>query len=116
MQIAKFSRDNPCTKVHIFNAFFRDGNFRDTPVVVYRSVAGDNSDKYLKREGYIVALVEKNVDIYRLTTAGLFWLREGLKKHLQLHPGDIPLCRELPSWLGVSAPAKPLVIRRKRPS
>ncbi len=88
-----FSRDDPCTKVHIFNAFAvvapRGGiGYRDLSVVESRGEIGLNTPKYLRREGYAEIVAKGPVEYYRLTPQGKQWLVDGLKRHLELHPED----------------------------
>ncbi len=88
-----FTRSDPCTKVHIFNAFAVDPYgkgivYRDLPVVESRGLIGLNVPKYLRREGYAEIVAIKHVEYYRLTPQGQQWLRDGLARHLELHPQD----------------------------
>jgi hypothetical protein len=86
MTPAKFTRENPCTKVHIWRAFRRAGQYPDIPVVEARSIIGIPASKYLVTKGYALTKHLKGVDLYRLTTDGIKWLEAGLRRHLELHP------------------------------
>lgn len=84
-----FTRDDPCTKVHIWNCFIGPAGLgTSVPVVSSRSEIGLNTPKYLKREGFVEVHEDKGVEYYRLTAEGQEWLRKGLKRHLELHPDD----------------------------
>lgn len=94
MQPAIFTRENPCTKVHLHNAFVKVNNvYGPTSVVEFCSIAGVNSRKYLKREGYVREYLLGGVDYIELTEEGREWLRKGLARHLELHPEDAPSVR-----------------------
>ena len=82
----KFSRDDPVTKVELFNALFDGHTFVECPVIDFKMQCGDNAIKYLMREGYAYTVSKNNVDYYGLTPIGEQWLREGLARFLVLHP------------------------------
>ena len=84
----KFTRDSPCTKVDIFNAFRAAAGYPPRPVVEAKSVCGDNSVKYLVRENYLRAFTAGGVDFYQLTQDGIAWLERGIRRHIELHPED----------------------------
>ena len=85
-----FTKDAPCTKVHLWNAFIGANGLRKLAVVHSRGEIGLNAPKYLKNNGYIVVLEEKGVEYYEWTPEGEVWLRKGLLRHLELHPEEIP--------------------------
>lgn len=91
-----FTRDDPCTKVDLHNAFFRQGQYRDTPVVDARAIIGVNAPKYLIREGYVEEKLRGGVDWYVLTIKGKAWLRTGVIRYLELHPERAVDCIEPP--------------------
>lgn len=92
-EVKVFTRDNPCTKVDLWNCFRPKDNFEPRPVVEARGEIGLNAPKYLLREGYAMAYTMKGIDYYELTTTGQQWLTRGLVKHLEKHPDDIGLLR-----------------------
>ncbi len=100
---AVFTKDNPCTKVEIWNAFFSEGKFRATPVVVARTIIGINTPKYLLREGFIFEQLIGGVDYYCVTEDGASWMRNGILRYLELHPERRGDCNELPDSV---APAR----------
>ena len=85
-EAAKFTRDNPVTKVELHNAFWRTGQYRDTPVVDAKRIIGDNAPKYMLREDFISMETRGGVDWYILTDSGREWLRAGIARYLELHP------------------------------
>ncbi len=117
MKPAVFTRESPCTKVHIWNCFRQGGKFVSVPVVQAQSVIGVNVPKYLLREGYARTLALKGVDYYALTATGQTWLQDGVVGHLKRHPSDAALLMEsVPGGPEVTAsgtPASPVVVRRR---
>jgi hypothetical protein len=121
-----FTRDDPCTKVHLWNCFTdARGNLIDRPMVDAKMEIGDNAPKYLIREGYVRARIIGGVDWYVLTESGKTWLRDGTIRYLELHPEARKDCRNPPGKPAPvgrrTRPAKPpetpvkRVIRRLRP-
>lgn len=117
-----FTRDNPCTKVDLWNCFHVVGEtkmpeFRSVPVVTARGVIGENAPKYLLKNGYAVVSSDARMDSYDLTRAGKEWLIKGLQRHLELHPEDLPRVRQLPEGWGGALAVKPTrVVRVSRTS
>ena len=89
-----FTREEPCTKVHLYNCFMRNGRFVRRAVVEARGDIGLNAIKYLKNKNLAVAYSEGNIDYWELTPDGKEWLEKGLVRHLELHPEDIRLVNE----------------------
>lgn len=92
-----FTREDPCTKVHLTNCFYRGGQFVPRAMVEARGEIGLNAIKYLRREGYATVTTQGDVDVWALTEAGQHWLIAGLKRHLELHPADAALLVSQPS-------------------
>lgn len=107
----KFTRDNPCTKVEIHNCFWVVDKYKAQPVVHAKTQIGDNVPKYLMREGYLEEKTMGGVDFYRLTPDGEHWLRDGLKRFLELHPERISDVVSSPLKAN-AAPARRRIIRR----
>lgn len=101
----KFTRDQPATKVDIWNGFRRESGFPAIPVVEAKSFTGDNCPKYLVREGYLRAFSAGGVDFYQLTAEGISWLLKGIHRYMDLHPEAASELRH---------PIPPLVVRRPR--
>lgn len=108
---AKFTRDQPVTKVELWNCFTdATGQWRARSVVEAKSEIGDNAPKYLKREGFMEEQLIGGVDTYILTWRGKGWLRSGTVRYLELHPERIADCRNPPRRQSVAG----RVLRRTR--
>lgn len=83
-----FTREQPCTKVELYNTFRQKSGFVRRAWVEARGEIGLNAPKYLKKNSYAIAVTDKGIDYLVLTTAGQDWLIKGLKRHLELHPED----------------------------
>lgn len=105
--VAKFTRDNPCTKVHLHNCFYKGGKYIPRPVVEAKSEIGENAPKYLIREGYATIRLIDGVDYYVLTEDGDNYLRNGIQRYLTLHPEHERDCKELPMGYVRHKPEKP---------
>lgn len=117
MKPAVFTRESPCTKVHIWNCFRQGGKFVSVPVVQAQSVVGVNVPKYLLREQYATTVATKGVDYYALTASGKVWLLAGVHKHLLRHPSDHALLMEsvpgTPQATASGTSPGPVVVRRR---
>lgn len=91
-----FTREDPCTKIDLHNAFFRDGKYQDTPVVDARAIIGLNAPKYMIREELMTEQLRGGVDWYVLSYKGKQWLRTGIIRFLELHPERAGECKEPP--------------------
>ena len=103
-----FTREQPCSKVDIWNCFITAKGLAPVMVVASRGEIGLNVPKYLLKNEYLEAYTEKSVDYYRLTPSGEEWLRKGLNRHLELHPGEVENVLHL-SKLRAPAPRKRVV-------
>lgn len=83
---AKFTRESPCTKVEIHNAFFNGRDYARRPVVEAKAIIGDNAPKFMLSKGYIEQVLADGVDWYVPTLSGKAWIRSGLSRYLELHP------------------------------
>lgn len=85
-----FTRDAPCTKVHLWNCFrgvvAHALRFVARPVVEAQGEIGKNSAKHMIGKGYLVYRTVGNIDYYVLTAKGEAWLADGLAAHLRRHP------------------------------
>lgn len=86
-----FSREEPCTKVDLFNCFSRGGVYVPRAIVEARGEIGVNAIKYLVKKDLAEITEEGNVAYWVLTDEGETWLSEGLARHLVLHPLDAAL-------------------------
>ena len=105
--VREFTRDQPCTKVDLWNAFRRDGRFVSRAFVEVRGEIGINAPKYLRREGFAIMVEEKGIDYLCLTKTGVDWLTRGVVRYLELHPEEMakleqPLPRGIGNALGAA--------------
>ncbi len=105
-----FTRDDPCTKVDLWNCFAIPGGFRRRAVIEARGEIGINAIKYLTREGYAKVRHDGQVDYWELTPAGIDWLVKGTARFIQLNPTRerellVPLNSGKPARRRVSRPA-----------
>lgn len=94
-QPAKFTRDNPCTKLHIHNCFATPEGYGKRPVVDAQAEIGVNVPRVMEREGRLVRRSIKSVDYYVLTEEGERWLSRGIRSYLKNHPDDTGKARYL---------------------
>lgn len=85
-----FTKDNPVTKVELFNCFWHppSKNWRPRAVIEARGEIGENAPKYLLSKGYARTFGRQFVDWYELSEMGKDWLLKGLASHLKRHPED----------------------------
>jgi hypothetical protein len=83
-----FDRENPCTKVELFNCFWGKSGWRPRAVIEARGEIGENAPKYLLKKGYARTFQRQFVDWYERSETGKVWLVEGLGGHLKRHPED----------------------------
>lgn len=83
--VREFTREDPVTKVHLFNCF-GPKPYRPRAVIEARGEIGINAIKYLVKNGYATTYCMRSVDYWELTTAGHEWLEKGLLRELELHP------------------------------
>lgn len=109
-----FSREEPCTKVDLFNCFSHNGAYVRRAIVEARGEIGVNAIKYLLKKGLASVVEEGNVAYWELTGEGEFWLRDGLARHLVLHPADVALITDQAPAPLRSGRAGAKVLRRTR--
>lgn len=82
-----FTREAPCTKVDIHLCFADvDGAYRPRAVVEARGEIGLNAVKYYKKKGFVEEYELDGITWWEVTEEGEVYLREGLARHLELHP------------------------------
>lgn len=101
---AKFTRDNPCTKKHIWNCFAGPSGFREVPVVEAHTIIGVNAPRVMERNARLIVKNKKGVDYYVLTTVGEEWLRAGAEAYVLNHPSESGDFRYLRGATGDTAP------------
>lgn len=95
-EVKKFTRENPCTKLDIWNCFRARRGFKTVPVVEAQSIIGANAPRVMLRNGYIEAGTKKDVDTYTLTDQGKVWLTKGMVAYLKNHPEQRIMANYLP--------------------
>lgn len=106
---AKFSRDNPCTKLHLHNCFATADGYAPRPVVDAQAEIGLNAPRYMERKGYLHCVTRKSVDYYVLTSEGEQWIAQGIARYIKNHPSEAGRVK----YTKMSAPVR-RVIRLRR--
>lgn len=92
--VAKFTKDNPVTKLELWRCFKRDlSGFATVQVDDAHSIIGKNAPRYMERQGYLVRDNTESGDFYYLTMTGINWLVSGIRAYAKNHPAeqaDIP--------------------------
>lgn len=83
---AKFTRENPCTKLHLWKCFRGKRGWKQVQVDVAHSIIGVNAPKYLLRKRYAKLVQTPQEDRYALTDEGKEWLEHKFKNYLYRHP------------------------------
>lgn len=83
---AKFTRDNPCTKLHLWKCFRGRRGWKRVQVDQAHAVIGLNAPKYLLKKGYLKRIQTPQEDAYALTKEGQVWLDRKFKNYLYRHP------------------------------
>lgn len=86
-----FSRDDPCTKKHLYECFWDTEGMRFRKVLVTEalSLIGRNAPRYMLGTGYISLEVTPRAEFYRLTEAGEEWLLRGIASYAKNHPDEV---------------------------
>jgi len=85
---AKFTRENPCTKKHIWNCFASATGFTAVPVVEAQKQIGVNAPRVMERNARLTVVTRRGVDYYELTSEGKAWLRAGAEAYIRNHPSE----------------------------
>lgn len=93
---AKFTKDRPCTKLHIWTCFYGANGFVDVQVDQAHAVIGLNVPRVLERAGRIVKIPKGDALMYRVTQAGRTWMTDGILAYLKNHPEDSRLVKYYP--------------------
>lgn len=111
--IAKvFTKDNPCTKLDIWQCFRIATGFRRVPVGEAHTYIGLNVPRVMEREGRLLRVEDQGIEYYELTTDGGNWLAEGFRRYLKNHPSRVSRAKHLPADWGYAA--RPVRLRRTR--
>lgn len=96
LPVKVFTREHPCTKVDIANAFRPHGQFISRAIVETRGIIGLNTPKYLLKHDLARYTFQGDVEMLELTRAGQQWLIVGLARHLKRHPEERKRCLSPP--------------------
>ena len=91
-----FTRDNPCTKLDIWNAFRGRRGFIRPQVDTAHAIIGLNAPRYMIASGYLECHDINGVERYVLTAIGINWLMTKFKSYLNNHPLDRSKAKNLP--------------------
>lgn len=81
-----FTRDNPCTKLDIWNCFKSSTGFARVDVPTAQSLIGVNVPRVMERNGYLVVDRLPQGDFYTLTEDGQKWVTRGIISFIKNHP------------------------------
>ena len=98
--IAKFDKEHPCTKRHLWECFATAKGFRKVAVPEAQSIIGINAPRGMEREGRLSVQKLDAGDFYVLTSAGQTWLVQGIQAYVKNHPLEKGAIRHLPSPTG----------------
>lgn len=96
-EVKVFTRENPCTKLDIWNCFRARTGFVKVPVVEAQAQIGANVPRVMEREGRLEKAEARGVEYYVLTAEGEEWLSTGFARYLKNHPSHAPQAKFLPS-------------------
>lgn len=120
MAVKTFTKDEPCTKLDIWNCFVAvRGGFREVPVIEAWGIIGRNVPRVMERSGYLIhksgGAGGEMRETYSLTEAGKQWLDKGFRNYLRNHPLHASRARVLPSEARAPAATRRIVrVRRMR--
>lgn len=98
----RFTRDNPCTKLELWQCFRSATGFRRVPVVEAHAIIGVNVPRIMEREGRMVRVEKQGIEYYELTTDGGEWLLQGFNRYLKNHPSHVARASHIPTSWGYS--------------
>ncbi|MCK5307112.1 MAG: hypothetical protein KAJ73_00740 [Zetaproteobacteria bacterium] len=85
-QVRKFTKEDPCTKLEIWNCFRSQRGFLQIQIAVAESIIGENVPRFMIKEGRLEWVEEDHIEYYRLTDEGRKWLLRGFANYLKRHP------------------------------
>jgi hypothetical protein len=88
-EVKIFDRENPCTKLDIYNCFRGRRGWLSVQVDVAHSDIGINAPRVMERDGKIVKVKTAKGDFYELTDYGMEWLDKGIRSFLRNHPARV---------------------------
>lgn len=97
--VAEFTRDNPCTKLHIWNCFRGRRGFVRVQVDEAKAQIGANAPRVMERNGRLVQVSSTKADYFELTDDGKKWLLQGFGRYLKNHPDHRSRAKHIPKDL-----------------
>lgn len=88
-----FDRDQPCTKLEIWNCFRAPRGFKRVQVDKAKAEIGANAPRAMLRNNYLETYTENGVEYYQLTEIGIEWLRLKFINYLRNHPENRRLAK-----------------------
>jgi len=88
-EVRVFDKQNPCTKIEIYNCFRGPRGYRSVQVDVAHSLIGTNVPRVMERDGKIIKDRQPRGDYYELTEYGEEWLDKGIRSFLRNHPSRL---------------------------
>ena len=79
MPVRQFTKENPCTKVDLWNCFRSKRRFTAVPIVKAQEIIGRNVPNHLVNQGFATRDDEK----IRLTSEGEEWLKKGAERYIR---------------------------------
>jgi hypothetical protein len=94
-----FTKDEPCSKLDLWNCFKARRGFKSPQVDEAKAIIGANAPKNMLRLGYVEVVEIKGADCYQLTEEGEEWLVAGIKGFVVRHPDRASEAVHLPRSL-----------------
>lgn len=101
MEEISFSKDRPCSKVEVWNAFHGDGAITHggmpaTDLARARAIIGRHVPRALRKQGRAFEVESQGQYLLVLTEGGDSWLRTGTLRYLKNHPERVDEVENLP--------------------
>lgn len=98
-EVKVFTKEQPCTKLDIWNCFRFGNSFGSVQVGIVHSKIGVNVPRVMERNGHLTkqTVVARAGGLhYALTPSGEEWLERGFRSYLRNHPSHVHLATYLP--------------------
>ena len=103
MKPRQFTKEDPCTKVHIYNCFHSDtdvmdwdGGLKSTNITRAKAIIGINVPRRLVYDGHAEMINVGGQQHIKLTVEGMNWLIHGVKRYLKNQPEKAKDIEQLP--------------------
>lgn len=91
-----FTKDDPCTKLHLWQCFRARRGFRKVELAEAHSQIGVNAPKNMLNRGYAEVVEQRRSEYYQLTDEGKEWLTKGILSYVKRHPEEATEAKYLP--------------------